>query len=223
MSERPDGVEIPVYRRFVDRYAKYARGSLINHLPFSMTVVGSRHTGKTEFIEAMMAGEMAPLKFDYDRYTYYSNSRASNKNIVTTPYSNLNQPRGVPGEHSLVVFDDPPVGSRDFQRMMGNLMRNGRHGGMSVVTVLHSLSDMGLAQNRHIRANTNITVLPSRFVNQNMAAIQRHNLYPYDLTDLNREESFNYNIIDDRQHLTVIRRPRTPLLPLAKNTSQAIN
>ena len=208
MAEKIDIREYPVNRRFPDPYARYQRGPLIRHLPFSMTIVGSRHTGKSEFIQSMMASEMGDLSFDFDDYVYYSNSKLRNRDIKTTPYTNLNRPRGTDGQHSLVVFDDPPMENMDFRRMLNDLMRNGRNQNMSVITVLHSLSDMGLAQNRYVKAHSDLIVLPSRYVNQNMASIRRHNLYPYNQGDLDRLDEFNYNVIDENQHLTVIRRPQ---------------
>ena len=206
MADRPDVLSFPSNRRFRDVYGGYQRGDLIRHLPFSMTIVGSRHTGKSEFMQDVMGGEIPPLRFDFDDYTYYSDERPRNRQIVNTPYANLNKPRGMPGRHSLVVFDDPPMENREFRHVLNDIMRTGRHEGMSVMVALHSASDLGVTQNKYLRNNSDLIVLPSQFVNRNINAIRQHNLYPFNINDLDRSEGFNYNVIDDRQHLSIIQR-----------------
>ena len=124
-------------RRFKDRFAKYDRGSVIDELPFFGVVLGARRTGKSVFLSDMMQGNIPPVSFDYDRYVYFSDSSVDG--VSTTSYRDLTMPRGREGQHSLVIFDDPPMENMEFRTMLNELARNGRHQGMSVLTTFHAI------------------------------------------------------------------------------------
>jgi len=113
----------------------------------------------------MMEGNIPPMSFDYDRYVYYSGKQIDG--INTTPYRDLTPPKGKPGAHSLVIFDDPPMENREFTGMLNHLARTARHEGLSVITTLHSIQDLGNSKNPYLRQNTDMVIVPSKYVANN--------------------------------------------------------
>jgi len=112
----PDHIACPKKnRKFGDRFASYYRDPGMR-IPFFMTIVGSRYSGKSTFIEDIMSGDVPGLKFDFDQYIYASPQPVDNPAIKTTSYDNL-VVKNYPG-HNLLICDDPPVDNNDYRRFI---------------------------------------------------------------------------------------------------------
>ena len=152
-----------------------------------------------------MEGKIPPMRFDYDRYVYYSDSPAAG--VVTRPYRDLTKPRGKEGEHRLVVFDDPPMENGEFRTMLNELARTGRHEGLSVMVTLHAIQDLGTTRNPYLKQNTDMMIVPSKYVAKNANPIKNYKLFGENFRDLDRNpDAYNYNIVDNLGNLTIVKR-----------------
>ena len=100
----------PKKKKSQDNYAHYSRGWMIPKIPCRIVFIGQSDSGKSDFCNAILDGEIPSLSMQYDTYCAYSLTR--DDKLKAQPYREIHYPQesfpDLTSEHVIAIFDDPP-------------------------------------------------------------------------------------------------------------------
>lgn len=178
--------------------------------PFRMFVYGAPGSGKTSFIQSLLASSNEVHSFQFDRCTYVTNGQAISEELLKSApnikqmtydqwnalsFDRLKEKYKEDGYHRVLVCDDMPMDNAILRKIL-EWMKNGRPHGLTVICSSQSYRGEGI---RDIRSQCTYYTAMSGTTSKEWQVLTNQNIsFPecdYVMTNLGSRDDNNENCV----------------------------